>query len=165
MTRRAAYHILRGGLNLSDYAAMKATQSPELKTLWWSEGMLRSRPGQVRLTAGTARGIAAFGEDFWGWGFFHIGENICCADLSAPAPVYHTLYEGAGTEEGTFFRWGDCLYYKTDGQFLRIACISGDVPFAADCAALFAQQNVAVGGVGVNYNTCHLRSFCKSLCQ
>ncbi|MBQ2995845.1 MAG: hypothetical protein IJE22_01230 [Oscillibacter sp.] len=131
---RVTFPPLRGGLNLAelDYAAVHDDESPQLKNLWWSGGVLRSRPGQVRLIEGTAPGVAAYGEAFHGWGFFHCGSAILCADLAAPKPEYRTIYTGLGEEGGDFFPYGECLYYKCPGYFVRIACTGeGEVPFSA----------------------------------
>ena len=132
MTKRMTFPPLTGGLDLArlDAGQMEPRRSPEMKNLWWEDGMLRSRPGQVRLLEGAGQGRAAYGEDFHGWGFFHIGEGLYCADLAQPA--YILLRSGLGTAAGTFFRYGEHLYYKTAGHFLRIRYVEeGSPPFAA----------------------------------
>lgn len=125
---------LSGGLNLRelDDAGMKTSQSPEMKNLWWSDGLLRSREGQVLLIGGTARGCAAYERDFRDYGFFHIGNALVCADLRLEEPRYHTLYEGLAEEGGSFFRYGDHLYYKTAGAFVKVTYTGeGTPPFSA----------------------------------
>lgn len=132
MTKRMTFPPLTGGLDLArlDAGQMESRRSPEMKNLWWEDGMLRSRPGQVRLLEGVGQGRAAYEEDFHGWGFFHIGESLYCADLAQPA--YILLRTGLGTAAGTFFRYGEHLYYKTAGHFLRIRYTEeGSPPFAA----------------------------------
>lgn len=131
-TKRMTFPPLSGGLDLAalDFGGMPPRRSPKMQNLWWQDGYLRSRPGQVRLNESVGEGRAAFGEDFHGWGFFHAGTALLCADLGAKLPLYHTLMEDVGQVRGTFFRYGEALYYKTKGHFVRIVC-EGEGVFSA----------------------------------
>ncbi len=119
---------LDGGLNLLelDYR-LDANEAPEMKNLWWRDGVLCSRDGQVRLTGDEALGTgwSAYELLFWGRGFFHIGDKLFFGDLSDPDRAVGTLRltqlaqdvpEGAGA----WFRYGDCLCYKNPGSYIQI---------------------------------------------
>ena len=70
---------LTGGLNLRelDYR-MSPDQSPNMKNLWWKDGLLQCRDGQRYLSedTGVGEGYACYDELFHAHAFFHIGDNI-----------------------------------------------------------------------------------------
>ena len=140
---------LFGGLNLKDADyRLKANESPEMKNLLWRNGMLCSRKGQRWLSsAELGTGHAAFEKLWHGYAFCHIGDGIYCfdargeatagaragsadhetADLSEQnneeatevAPV--ELCSGVPEVRGTFFLYGNQLYYKTRGAYIVIS--------------------------------------------
>lgn len=119
---------LSGGLNLwKDELALEEAESPEIRNLWWEGGCLRGREGQRYLTAELtdAVGFAASREPFWERTFLHISGKLFCLDHSA-APgedglyALEEVYAGVPYDRGTFFRYGDHLYYKNRGGFFQI---------------------------------------------
>ncbi|MBQ9493613.1 MAG: hypothetical protein IJR54_07775, partial [Oscillibacter sp.] len=47
------FGALNGGLNIRDAEInLKDNESPEIVNLWWEDGVLQARPGQVRATSG-----------------------------------------------------------------------------------------------------------------
>ncbi|MDD6159613.1 MAG: hypothetical protein PUB51_00580 [Oscillospiraceae bacterium] len=126
---------LNGGLNLRelDYR-LDADESPMVKNLWWQDGVLQSRDGQSFLSDSEAygEGHTCFGELFWGNAFFHIGDALYYADPTGEHFALNRLIGDVPGERGTFFRYGDWLFYKNKGGFFRIT-YTADVenPFTA----------------------------------
>jgi len=118
---------LDGGLNTweLDYR-LKANESPDMVNLWWKEGAICSRNGQVFASAeelGT--GWSAYEALFWEHGFFHIGDRLYHArlddpDVSADEVRLTELLSGVPENRGTWFRYGDDLFYKNRGGYFRI---------------------------------------------
>ena len=126
---------LTGGLNLweLDYR-MSADQSPHMKNLWWQDGVLQCRDGQVWLSEDTSLGVGYTCYDtlFWGCAFFHIGAGIYYADMSAETFELKELVSDVPGNRGTFFRYLDWLFYKNKGGFYRITYNPGSAaPFTA----------------------------------
>ena len=130
------FDSLSGGLNLrdADYR-LKPNESPEMKNLLWRDGMLRSRKGQRWLSSiqlGT--GHAAFEKLWYGHAFCHIGSSLY-AFLALPSPHGEggssqeltdevsplLLCTGIPEVRGTFFLYGNQLYYKTRGAYKVIS--------------------------------------------
>lgn len=115
---------LNGGLNLweLDYNRLDNSQSPDMKNLWWADGILQSRDGQVYAIepGDVGVGYACTQELFWDHAFFHIGTKLFWADPGAEPMHYTELTDGVPQVRGTFFRYGDHLYYKTKGAFIQI---------------------------------------------
>ena len=130
-TRVVDFPMLNGGLNIHelDYR-LSPNQSPDMKNLWWQDGVLQCRDGQTFIsddeTLGT--GFACDDSLFWGHAFFHIGDKLYHADMSdfedpANTDATFTLTALGVTvpeNRGTFFRYGDSLFYKNKGGFFRI---------------------------------------------
>lgn len=118
---------LDGGLNTweLDYR-LDADESPEMKNLWWQDGALCSRDGQVRLTGeNLGAGYSAYERLFWSHGFFHIGDKLMCAPLVDPDAASGSLtltelLSGIPENRGSWFRYGDSLYYKNRGGYYCI---------------------------------------------
>lgn len=118
---------LDGGLNLweLDYRISR-NQSPEMKNLWWQDGVLQCRDGQTHVSAvplGT--GYTCASELFWDHGFFHVADKICYMELATPIGEGETremteLCSGVPENRGTFFRYNDWLFYKNRGGFFKI---------------------------------------------
>ena len=99
-----------------------------MENLWWEEGALQSREGQEYITAEVEGGVAyaATREPFWDRSFLHISGKLWCLDHTAALGEnrYYTLeevYSGVPRNEGSFFRYGEHLYYKNRGGFYQIA--------------------------------------------
>lgn len=116
---------LDGGLNLWDLDyRMDANQSPNMLNLYWLDGALSCREGQVWLSqTQLGTGYCCAPELFWDHGFFHIGSKLYYGELSDPAAETMTLTEllsGVPENRGTWFRYGDDLYYKNRGGYFVI---------------------------------------------
>lgn len=121
----ADFPKLTGGLNLweLDYR-MDANQSPDMKNLWWQDGVLQCRDGQVFISdqiLGT--GYTCYDSLFWGNAFFHVGGKIYygAPDSEGESLVTKELCSGVPEARGTFFRYLDWLFYKNKGGFIRIS--------------------------------------------
>ena len=141
-TRLVDFPRLDGGLNLReiDYR-LDANQSSNMKNLWWQDGVLQCRDGQVyiygpseaqmqeTLAEGVepwvdlGRGYTCAGELFWDHAFFHIGTKLYCMDMTATVDerAMVEVLDGVPENRGTFFRYNDWLFYKNRGGFFRIA--------------------------------------------
>lgn len=126
---------LDGGLNLWDLDyRMDANQSPDMKNLYWLDGALASRPGQSWITAEQelGEGYTCFRDLFWDYAFLHIGDGIYCVDGQAAEHATEEeplelvkLAGGVPGNRGTFFRYGDALYYKNRGGYFKITYLEG----------------------------------------
>ena len=125
---------LTGGLNLweLDYR-MDANQSPNMKNLWWQDGVLQCRDGQAYATKtdNLGTGYTCYSTIFWGYAFFHIGTKLYCGEPSASMAELTEVCTGVSENRGTFFRYLDWLFYKNKGGFIKIAYEPGKagVPF------------------------------------
>lgn len=117
---------LDGGLNTweLDYR-LDANESPKMKNLWWKNGALCSRDGQVYVSdeeLGTA--YSCYEDVFNGDVYFHIGNMLYVADASSTADKLE-LHNSLGTtipeNRGTWFRYGDKLYYKNRGGYYAVS--------------------------------------------
>lgn len=73
------FPVLSGGLNTKELPyRLSNNESPEMRNLWWKEGILQSRPGQTYLKSNAKRGTGYTCYDglFWGNAFYHIGNKI-----------------------------------------------------------------------------------------
>lgn len=131
---------LDGGLNTweLDYR-LDANESPDIVNLWWQDGALCCRDGQTRLTAQPDEGTgwSAYETLFWGHGFFHIGDGLYHAQLDNPdaatgSVAFTQLLDGVPENRGSWFRYGDCLYYKNRGGYY---CIQYDAETESFSAA------------------------------
>ena len=120
---------LDGGLNNRerDYR-LRADESPDMKNLWWQDGALCCRDGQVRIGQAQGTGFSAYERIFQEHGFFHIGDKLYCArmggaDVAAGAVEIVELLGGVAENRGTWFRCGEKLYYKNRGGYY---CIESD---------------------------------------
>lgn len=130
---------LNGGLNLweLDYR-MDANQSPNMKNLWWQDGVLQCRDGQVCICEGQGTGWSCYSALFWGKAFFHMGDKLYCGDPGGDVFTLNELYSGVPENRGTFFRYLDWLFYKNKGGFIRITYKAEDGSFTAEDMAQLA---------------------------
>lgn len=120
---------LDGGLNTweLDYR-LKANESPDMVNLWWKDGALCSRNGQAFVTSDEMLGTgwSAYEGLYWNHAFFHVGDKLYHArlddpDVSAGEVVLKELLSGVPENRGTWFRYGDDLYYKNRGGYFVVA--------------------------------------------
>ena len=121
---------LSGGLNLKelDYR-LKVDETPEVKNLWWQDGVLQCRDGQVYASeTPLGEGVTAKTEPFFDHTFFHIGDKLYYADITQEhlAPV--ELISGVPESRGTFVHYQDFLFYKNKGGFYKITYHPGETP-------------------------------------
>ena len=118
---------LDGGLNLweLDYR-LDSNQSPDMKNMCWLDGALGCRDGQTWVSAQELGiGFTCYEDLFWGCAFFHIGNRLYYADMSeatgdTPTAELAALEVEVPEARGTFFRYGDALYYKNPGGDFKI---------------------------------------------
>ena len=129
---------LDGGLNIRELNyRLEVNESPNMKNLWWQDGVLQCRDGQTFLSDSEllGAGYACASELFWGHAFFHIGAAIYVADPNPEPPAVFTLtavFSGVPENRGTFFRYDGALYYKNRGGFVKITYnASGSPTFVA----------------------------------
>lgn len=130
---------LTGGLNLweLDYR-LDPNQSPNMKNLWWQDGVLQCRDGQVFISRDTSlgEGFTCYGTLFHGKVFFHIGDGIYCGDPEAEKFQLTSLVGGVPENRGTFFRYLDWLFYKNKGGFYRIEYDPPDSDELFECKSM-----------------------------
>ncbi len=115
---------LDGGLNTWEMEyRLNVNESPEMKNLWWQNGALCCRDGQVYASdklLGTA--YSCYEDTFNGTVYFHIGDQIYAADASDPLHL-SLIGNGGGIPEnrGAWFRYGEKLYYKNKGAYVSVS--------------------------------------------
>lgn len=134
---------LDGGLNTWEISyRLNANESPEMMNLWWKNGALCSRDGQIYISEGVIGDAHTVYETlFYDHAFFHIGDKLYSAYIpdTEVAVMQHTGVElkelrgGIGKSVGTWFHYGNKLYYKNKGGYYaisvegeRVTC--GEVP-------------------------------------
>lgn len=129
---------LDGGLNICDLDyRLPANQSPDMLNMWWDNGVLGCRDGQVWIKSGETegKGYTCFSGLFCGYAFFHIGNAIWYADPNAGNVTLTSIQSGVPQIRGTFFRYRDWLYYKTNGAYIKIK-------YTGDTASPFEVENI-----------------------
>lgn len=117
---------LDGGLNLweLDYK-LDPNQSPDTLNMYWKDGSLMSRQGQEYLYEATLND--PFGDFYAGykrlWSnrwICHKGTKLYAVDITNG--THMTIYSGSltPTAGGTFFVFGDNLYYMNGHEYIRI---------------------------------------------
>lgn len=121
---------LDGGLNLWDLDyRMKDNQSPEMKNVCWLDGALGCRDGQVWVSeALLGTGYACYAQLFCENAVMHIGGKLYVTDTVHPLMV--EIGTGIPENRGTFFRYGDALYYKNVGGYFKISYNVTDKKFS-----------------------------------
>ena len=113
---------LNGGLNLTelDYR-IENDESPEMKNLWWKDGVLCSRDGQAWVND-TGLGVyhASYDSLWNGKMFVHAGTDIYVVDKATGIGTSVFSGEEDMTIRGTFFPYNEVLYYKTRGYYVKI---------------------------------------------
>ena len=146
-TKMVDFSRLDGGLNLweMDYR-LNRNQSPEMKNLWWQDGVLQCRDGQSYLYGPSQDqlmtplpegvepwvdlgvGYTCTSDLFWDHAFFHIGTKLYYMDPSAETPAMTELVGGVPENRGTFFRYNDGLFYKNRGAFIKVKYDPDETP-------------------------------------
>lgn len=130
---------LTGGLNLweLDYR-MDANQSPDMKNLWWQDGVLQCRDGQTYIVDDTSvgTGYTCYNAMFWGNAFYHIGGKILYGVPGEAVAQLTVLTDNVPENRGTFFRYLDWLFYKNKGGFYRIS-------YDPDASPVFKVESMA----------------------
>ena len=146
-TKMVDFPRLDGGLNLweMDYR-LNRNQSPEMKNLWWQDGVLQCRDGQSYLYGPSQEqlmtplpegvepwvdlgvGYTCTSDLFWDHAFFHIGTKLYYMDPSEEAPLMTELVDGVPENRGTFFRYNDGLFYKNRGAFIKVKYDPDETP-------------------------------------
>lgn len=125
---------LDGGLSLweLDYR-LDRNQSPEMKNLWWQDGVLQCRDGQEYISdAELGTGYTCAAELFWDNAFFHISDKIYRMDMTNAEKTMVEILTNVPENRGTFFRYNDWLFYKNRGGFFKIAYTpDAEQPFEA----------------------------------
>lgn len=136
-TKLIDFQRLDGGLNLWEVEyRLAGNQSPEMKNLWWQDGVLQCRDGQTYLTKDElGTGYTCAPDLFWNNAFFHIGDKLYRLDMAtASADVdgqqMVELVGGVPENRGTFFRYNEYLYYKNRGGFFKVSYDDADGSFA-----------------------------------
>lgn len=121
------FPALNGGLNLYDLEyRLQSNESPDMRNLQWKNGALGCRDGQVWVTPELGVGYSFWDRPFHEHLFLHAGDKLYCApvvgdtdgEVSQLSPA--VLLSGVPEERGTFFRFGDYLFYKAAGCYIRI---------------------------------------------
>ena len=116
---------LDGGLNTweLDYR-LDANESPEMVNLWWRNGALCSRDGQVYVSDDElGKAYSCYEDVYNGDVYFHIGGNLYVAETSDPDKMMlcGNLSGNIPENPGTWFRYGDKLYYKNRGGYFTVS--------------------------------------------
>lgn len=149
---------LDGGLNIDELNyKLETNESPDMKNLWWDDGILQCRDGQVLvaneyLTRETDV-ISCYPDLFHGWAFYQAGDTIYFVKprtLITEFPPMGMIWlqlrgPGAPTnpapeKRGSFFQYGDSLYFKNPGNFVKI-------DFDADAVSEVSEITVSFIGV------------------
>ena len=151
---------LDGGLNTWELGyRLNANESPEMKNLWWKNGALCSRDGQVYVSEeALGETKTAYEALYYDHAFFHIGDKLYSAyipdsevlAMRENGVVLKALREGVGEEKGTWFRYGDKLYYKNPGGYYAISVdgetvTCGEVPVFLPVILIDTDPATAVG--------------------
>jgi len=127
------FENLKGGLNLYelDYR-IDNDESPEMKNLWWRDGVLTCRDGQEFVNNLVYGSLHAVYERLWnGHMFVHTDTKIFVVDPEDG--TRQVLYNGGEdmTVRGKFFPYNEKLYYKTTGYYIVISYDEADDSFSA----------------------------------
>ena len=128
------FENLSGGLNLQelDYR-IGNDETPEMKNLLWREGVLSCRDGQVYINGDQDMVHHKAYNDLWNDSMFvHADTSLYVVDPETG--VYTEIYTGDTdfTTRGTFFLYGEDMFYKTKGYYIKIVYDSSTDTFTAD---------------------------------
>lgn len=128
------YDGMRGGLNLKDDPSrVGSTQSPDMLNMWYRDGVLKKRSGQRAITSGGSDGLGGkvwfYDKLFNGFVVYVSAGEFYYYDPAAPEEQKSIQTDGSYAAKdrghGTFFPFGEHLYYKADGCYCRISYADG----------------------------------------
>lgn len=100
---------------------LKSSESPDMLNLMWRDGVLRARYGQRYVMQYLMGDFYACYKKLWhGYVFAHYSTALYCFDPAASSPTPQILSSAIPLYKGTFFAYGDKLYYKTRGIYKEI---------------------------------------------
>jgi hypothetical protein len=129
------FQELNGGINLSALESrLTNRESPEMRNLFWKDGVLCSRDGQEWVTNDSSHGVgyAMYDRLFHDCIIAHIGTKIWALDTRESSPEFFPLTDGVPEKRGTFFHYFDSLYYKTVGGYFCINYDADEDELSAD---------------------------------
>lgn len=129
------FQELNGGINLSELEQrLTNKESPEMRNLFWKDGVLCSRDGQewVSNTSALGVGYTMYERLFHDRVLAHIGTGLYCLKPSDEEPCFLKLLDGVPAVRGTFFHYFDNLYYKTVGGYFCISYDADDDELSAE---------------------------------
>lgn len=142
---------LNGGLNLQelDYR-IQNDETPEMKNLWWKDGLLCCRDGQVWVSDEALGFYHASYYRLWnGKMILHAGNKIYIVD---PITGESTILFSGGTDfniGGSFFPYNERMYYKTRGYYIELT-------YDMDTEEFMAEP--VTGYVPVTYISCSYKN-------
>jgi hypothetical protein len=146
--------LLNGGLNLIDREwKLSDNQTPNVKNMWFREGELSKRWGQEYVADSIAVETpcyATYKKLYEGHIIKHCGTKMYNQD---PATETTTeIYTGLTAIKGSFFKFGDKLYYMQAGKFLQYdgTTVSEVVPYIP--TVIINRTPTGGGDVLENYN-------------
>ncbi|MBQ9492476.1 MAG: hypothetical protein IJR54_01910 [Oscillibacter sp.] len=166
--RTYRFPALNGGLNLRDAEInLKDNESPEIVNLWWEDGVLQARPGQERATSGWGGGSysgyafpasdAVYAATTFQEGVVvHVGASLYTwhgnfRELRrVTSPGNASIATGVPRNAGTFFRFGNDLFYKNAGGFYRLTYNASHGPLTAPLTISRVADNAFIPTVLVN---------------
>ena len=128
------YDGMRGGLNLKDDPSrVGSTQSPDMLNMWYRDGVLKKRSGQIIITVGGSGGLGGkvwfYDKLFNGFVVYVRAGGFYYYDPAAPETQKYIQTDGTKAAKdrghGTFFPFGEHLCYKADGCYCRISYADG----------------------------------------
>lgn len=141
--RVSSVQNMKGGLNIHDLAwQIKADQSPEMKNMWWRDGVLQSRPSITAHNNGvvldrtadprtSGASYPAYPHPYYGWYVFKHPDKgddrewfvaVAESDLQHYVDIPYLGEDGQPVSlalRGTFFMYNGVLYYKSRGAYIR----------------------------------------------
>ena len=164
---------LSGGVNERRVSSeISDNQCAEMVNMLWENGALRSRKGLISVplsdnswTAGNCIPIAIFDKIWHGYVFLALADDaeenpiFMLASYNVITMEYSTLYKSSvatGGKQGSFFQFGEKLYYKGRNTYIEITASddTGDIT-AADVVAYrpIIQINTSRSGSGDLYQS------------
>jgi hypothetical protein len=146
--------LLNGGLNLVDREwKISDNQTPNVRNMWFREGELSKRWGQDNVADSIVVETpcyATYKKLYEGHIIKHCGTKMYKQD-----PITETtteIYTGLTAIKGSFFKFGDKLYYMQAGKFLQYdgATVSEVVPYIP--TVIINRTPTGGGDVLENYN-------------
>lgn len=123
---------LNGGLNTWELEyKLLPNQSPDLLNVCWKDGSLSSRKGQEYVYEALEEddpygAFYACYEREWRDGYIVAHKGTCIYEIDYETGVHTEKYSGLSEQPGTFFVFGDKLYYMNGAEYIQMDA-SGNV--------------------------------------